>query len=166
MNLIIPPHRAFLAQLLIPTNGTINVEAYCRICRETATGKIRITKVPAGEAPLGIRKKWVGLILPCEPIAGSNDTVKEYGVVSRRDDGTVRQTVSVPQDLAILVLRQQFPQAAAWWVRAGYPRHSEWFSFGLDEVEIIEGVTIAKVKAYEDAGQGGEPLSGNNSLDR
>jgi len=30
--------------------------------------KIRIIAVPAGEAPLEIRKQWVGVVVPYDPI--------------------------------------------------------------------------------------------------
>ncbi len=164
--LIIPLGKEFLASLLL-VDGIDDVPKVTkRFYKETATGRIRIIKTPAGEAPEEIRQKWVGLELPCEPIAGSNALVQEYGTVSGKNDARRRITVSVPQDLALLVLAQRFPEVVEYWTGVGYPRRGEHFGFGFDEVELIDGVTVNRISAYEDAGQGGERLSGDGRLDR
>ena len=41
-----------------------------------ATGRVKVTKIPRGEAPEEIRAAWVGLVLPCYP------TVDEVIIVS------------------------------------------------------------------------------------
>ena len=126
------------------------------------TGRVRIKKVPLGEAPLIIRKAWVGLVLPCSPFMGFPENgEREEGVLSRREitfedkknggkkavyDGAVglhnREGVSVPQKEALLILGLVNPSAEQFWRGHRFPKPSpdDCFSFGDDEVEIITGV--------------------------
>lgn len=113
-----------------------------------ATGRIRITKVPDGEAPLEIRKAWVGLELPSHPICGYA-TESGKGVLSNEPVQN-RCEVDVPQREALEILAAKDPQAAAWWNAHGYPQGDRWFSFAREEVEIISGVTMQTVTVYDD----------------
>ncbi len=103
-----------------------------------ASGLIRITKVPAGEAPVWAREEWVGLVLPCEPTAGE---FPELGVVSGHFRPRIRPTFSVPQKEALEILAQKSKVAADWFHCSGYPHPEGFFGFGVDEAEIIQGVT-------------------------
>jgi hypothetical protein len=77
--------------------------------------RIRITSVPEGEAPLGIRQDWVGLVLPTverdEPRSG-----RAAGIVSGIPVKTRGFTVKT--DKAIAALRQAGKaRAADWWAQ-------------------------------------------------
>lgn len=106
----------------------------------TKQGRIRIIKIPDGEAPLYIRAAWVRLILPCDPYFGHPDLVIETGVLSDEPKPS-RSSFGVPQDMAISILRESNPQAALWWNQRGFPQPGGYFGFAEDEAEIIEGVT-------------------------
>jgi len=110
-----------------------------------ATGRIRITCVPAGEAPLRIRKAWVGLILPCQRICGFPSDGMDLGVLSRKKVGRNRYGFSVPQGRAVRILKKKDPVAAAWWRKHGFPKAGENFGFAEEEAEIISGVTRQKI---------------------
>src|SRR5262245_31416390 len=105
-----------------------------------ATGRIRIVRVPEGEAPLEIRQAWVGLVLPCDPYLGYPASGGEQGVCTGRKSARNRYGFGVPQDQAIAVLDIENPQAAAWWRTQGFPRGDERFCFAEAEAEIISGV--------------------------
>lgn len=102
---------------------------------------IRINKVPAGEAPLHIREKWVGLILPCDPYLGFPSSGMERGVLTGMPLYRNRRGYSVPQDAAIEILSHFCPDAAQWWKDQGFPQPDGYFGFAEDEAEIIAGVT-------------------------
>lgn len=121
-----------------------------------ATGRIRIIQIPEGEAPLWVRKAWVGLTLPCDPIcgypsqcghldeaiAGAN---KERGVLTKQPLKQNRYGFSVPQAPALIVLKKKSIRAARWWQLKGFPQHDQYFHFDQSEAEIISGVTLQTV---------------------
>ncbi|MDO8510070.1 MAG: hypothetical protein Q7S15_00405 [bacterium] len=116
-----------------------------------ATGRIRIIKIPAGEAPLEVRRAWVGLELPCDPVCGYPDSGSEIGVVSKEPLRFNRYGYSVPQAEAIAILVRHAPAAAAWWRDHCFPRaEGTCFGFGEDEAEIISGVTLQKLTEVPD----------------
>ena len=125
-------------------------------------GLVRVKEIPAGEAPLEIRERWVGLILPCHPIAGfPNKGEREKGALSGKEttykdgqpvpDGRVglynRCMVSVPQKESLRILALNCPWAANYWYRLGFPKPApnDCFAFGENEVEIISGVKFQRV---------------------
>ena len=95
--------------------------------------RVKITKVPQGEAPLSVREKWVGLVLPC---IGKSASALEEGVLSH-DLLPLKETLLVPQKEAIKELQKSSPEAAAWWNSKGFPKPAGVFTFGEDEGEII-----------------------------
>lgn len=102
----------------------------------TATGRIKIIGVPAGEAPLNIRKCWQGVVLPCEPI---------------HDD-----YFRVPQGPAIDALSSMDASAALWFRQHGYPKTKpgeDYFGFEAAVVEIISGVHRKSHVWYNDLEQ-------------
>ena len=116
------------------------------------TGSIRITKVPAGQAPHWVREKWVGLVLPCYPVAGHAGLT--LGVESLEPQPRPIGFI-VPQEEAIAILRGHDSAAAAWWNAKGFPRPMlPNFCFQFDEAEIIEGVTIQQIIEVTDEMQG------------
>ena len=89
--------------------------------------KVRIIQVPPGEAPLWVREKWVGLVLPLAQRSINPLTRSTFGVLSgprnflaavvgcftgryNRESGFV---VSVLPALQVLELAS--PEAASWW---------------------------------------------------
>jgi len=103
------------------------------------TGLIKITRTPAGEAPLWVRHAWLGLVLPCGPYVGFSEG-KSRSVISLKEVPN-RYGFSVPQKKAIEILRRVRPNAARWWLVEGYPHRGKYFCFAEDEAKIISGVT-------------------------
>ncbi len=126
---------------------------------KTIGGQIRITKVPSGEAPLEIRKAWVGLVLPCDPYLGYPDDGLDRGILSGKEVSRNRCGFSVPQDQAIEILEKEYPLAAAWWKANGFPQGGDKrFGFAEEEAEIISGVTRSKIRLYDEMeGLWGDP---------
>ena len=98
-------------------------------------GTIRIIAVPAGEAPLEVREKWIGVEIPdasYDPISrGAREVVSGAPVAPQA-------CFCVLQKDALMALAQKSEAAAGWWVKAGFPKHEECFSFRKDEAEIVE----------------------------
>jgi len=109
----------------------------------SATGRIRIVRVPAGEAPKEVRQAWVGLVLPCEPIVGFGRG-PEYNLLSQTR--RVRTYgFRVPQDLAIEALERVTPEAARWWREHGFPHPNMNFVFCENEAVILYGVVYQRL---------------------
>lgn len=121
-----------------------------------ATGRIRITKVPGGEAPFKIREAWMGIELPCHPFYGMQ-VGDERGVLSGDKVAQSRRAFTVPQAGALTALAAVNPDAAAWWRRRGYPNPSQYFSFAEDEAEIVSGVQQQQLFLAEE-GCDGDPF--------
>ena len=77
--------------------------------------RVRIVGVPSGDAPLEIRKQWLGLELPLMP--GRSDTyqVAGRGVLSGKPlaESIIGYLVSAHEAVEILASRS--PDAAKWW---------------------------------------------------
>jgi len=110
---------------------------------EKATGRIKITRVPRGEAPDWVRKAWVGLTVPCYPIAGYIPGGEATLSFKKRLDP--RQCFVVPQAKAIDALAKTNPEAAQWWNDHGFPWGPLSFTFGEGEAEIVSGVRFQKL---------------------
>ena len=76
---------------------------------------IRIVGIPPGEAPLSIRKEWVGLVLPLASHDRSAYQVETCGVVSgvKSKGSTIGYLVHIEDALAVLA--KTAPHAASWW---------------------------------------------------
>ncbi len=116
--------------------------------RAEATGRIRITKVPAGEAPLEVRQAWVGLELPSKAICGYPPVQTTRGVLSDKLAPS-RYEIAVPQHEALEILAERAPEAVAWWHAHGFPERDNWFTFAREEFEVLGGVTMQKVTIYD-----------------
>jgi hypothetical protein len=91
-----------------------------------AKGSVRIIAIPPGEAPLWVREKWVGLILPLTRY-GSANTFRTFGVLSGPRTflpqvwalalGRSNKTYGFPVNAAraVEILGHASPEAAAWW---------------------------------------------------
>lgn len=121
---------------------------------EGATGRVKIVKIPRGEAPENIRAAWVGLELPCYPTAGYIDGV-EFGFESGLVRQDSRACVIVPQKEALEVLEKSSPAAAKWWYDRGFPLgFCSNFSFGVDEVALVSGVRLQNLIEVTDEMRG------------
>ena len=111
---------------------------------EKATGRIRIVKLPRGEAPEWVRKAWIGIELLCYPhpnctinlITGKHDLV---GALSGRPVAPYFG-YDVPTTLAIRALARKNQKAAKWWREHGYPK--EYFDFHFEDecAEEMSGI--------------------------
>jgi hypothetical protein len=74
---------------------------------------VRVTEVPRGEAPLEIRKAWVGVVLPT--LGGNKPKLlEEYGALTRNPYGTI-SGYSIDGRTAIEMLAKYDSNAANWW---------------------------------------------------
>jgi hypothetical protein len=89
--------------------------------------EIRITGVPPGEAPEWVRRAWVGLVLPLAPGEDGARTLSTGGVLTGpRGCATAlvhlllgrakqRRGYVIDADVAVWLLAEKDPEAAAWW---------------------------------------------------
>ena len=113
--------------------------------------KVRIIAVPAGEAPLWVREKWVGLELPVAQISKNALIAPTFDILSRPKNflselmgcftGRYRRESGfiVPSRRALLILENSSPEAANWW-RSNAPHlwnPFRCFLFDADACEII-----------------------------
>jgi len=73
--------------------------------------QIKIIGIPPGEAPLDIRREWVGLSFPV--VGDEARDMPAYGVITGtpiKTDGYVVET-----SVALNELKKKSPLAAAWW---------------------------------------------------
>lgn len=106
-------------------------------------GKVRFIDVPKGEAPLEIRRCWVGLEVPCLCYQGqlpfSPDSGTFGAVSGKRLEFEPKYIIS--QYSAIEELAKAHPHAAEFWNRLGYPQSPvALFSFNTECVQVIEPV--------------------------
>lgn len=93
------------------------------------TGRIKIVRIPRGEAPEEHRIAWVGLVLPCEPLL--------FVVQGQKRDHTYN--FLVPQILGVQELAKTKPAAAAWFYRHCEFNNGDNLCFQEDEAEILDG---------------------------
>ena len=103
----------------------------------TTSGCISIVRIPEGEAPLWVRRAWVGILLPCDPYSGPGE---DRGAMSGQTSD-VRSCFGVSQGEAIGLLASHNAEAARWWKRQGYPRDGECFGFSKADAVILGDVT-------------------------
>ncbi len=113
-------------------------------------GHIKVICLPVGEAPYKVRKKWIGLVLPCDPFIGAPQGNTLRGVVSKKTTISFASGVSVPQDKAIEILEKWNRKAAKWFKDNGFPKPGEYFNFAEEEIQILDGVTRQEVVKVED----------------
>lgn len=78
--------------------------------------RVRIVKVPPGEAPEKVRRAWVGLVLPLADGHSGPVQVFTRGVLSgEMETDLPRMQYAVPVDAAVVLLERANPSAAAWW---------------------------------------------------
>lgn len=118
-----------------------------------ATGRIRIIKIPGGDAPEVIREKWVGLELPCYPILGYPDRNTHVQVVSRLKVDRQVRGVCVPIVAALCILEEKDLHAARWFQAANL-KPGESFFFAEDVIEIISGVRSQQMRLFPEEGVG------------
>ena len=118
---------------------------------QAAMGSVRIIDVPPGEAPLEIRKAWVGLVLPLAgnrvqarklPIAGVLTGPKNLFASLLRVFGGQRSFstgYAVETRAAIDILEKADPRAAAWWRENAPHLLAPWrhFVFAAECCELV-----------------------------
>ena len=108
-------------------------------------GIIRIISVPDGEAPLAVRKKWLGLELPVNAIHAEGS----HGVLTGKKSPQ-KIVYCVDQVLALEILSRAHSDAAMWWNEHGYPHIGNVFCFNKGEVEEVGKIEelVVVVKMY------------------
>lgn len=106
-------------------------------------GKVRFIDVPKGEAPLEIRRCWIGLEVAClcyqkQPSFGVNDGT--FGAISKeREDFEPGYIIN--QCSAINELEKVHPHAAEYWNNLGFPQNNKaLFTFDVGCIQVIEPV--------------------------
>lgn len=113
--------------------------------------QIRIVAVPPGEAPLEVRKAWVGLCLPIVDDDSRPRDPRTSGVVTGPKSffsslllvlsGRARRVSGYRVDArtAIDILEKHAPDAANWWNAHAPPRgHHRNFVFHAEVCEVVE----------------------------
>jgi hypothetical protein len=103
--------------------------------------KIRIVSIPQGEAPQWVRHAWIGCELPCILDTCGHVPVPVVGVHTRSFRGSIAG-FSVDQRVALEILHQHNPNAAAWFGDHGYPRAGERFLFKTECCEVLEQTNL------------------------
>ena len=112
---------------------------------------VRITKVPPGEAPLWVRRAWVGLELPLALRSRAAVSVGTHGVFSAPRGELARLLAAftgrvdrqrgfvVDARIAVDLLEDIDPRAAAWWRKhaAHVLRRGRCFVFAEESGEVV-----------------------------
>lgn len=94
---------------------------------------IRITSTPPGQAPLEIREKWIGVIIP---LIQQNTKGIQVGVAGGQPENVGGYRVN-PRE-AVNCLAKTSPEASSWW-NENFPVDSALaFAFSKDVCELIE----------------------------
>ena len=98
----------------------------------------RIVSTPRGQAPEEVRKEWIGVVLPLKESFNPGEGAHERNFSLERQQE--RSFVTVPVMTALKELEKKSSAAAQWF----YDNLPEFwfgcdFSFGINEVEILEG---------------------------
>lgn len=94
----------------------------------TKFGKIRIVRAPAGQAPLEIREKWVGVEMICLYHSNREQSTHHAEI---NPDPKAYEAFVVLQTHAICSLARSSPEAVSYWERNGFPT-SEAATFMFD----------------------------------
>jgi hypothetical protein len=115
-------------------------------------GSVRIINVPPGEAPLEVRKAWVGLVLP---LAGNRSKARKLPIVGvltgpktffasllnlLRGQRSFSTGFAVEVQSAVHILERAHPMAAAWW-KGNAPhllRPRKYFVFPAECCELVD----------------------------
>lgn len=93
---------------------------------------VRITSVPAGEAPLWVRQEWIGIELPD---LGLQTCSRGYGIITGRPDPDPGEHFVISVQVAVDALARKNPTAANWF-RQHISMQNE-FGFRRSEVTNI-----------------------------
>ena len=97
----------------------------------------RIVSIPRGQAPEEVRKEWIGVVLPLKESFNPGEGAHERNFSLERQQA--RSFVTVPVKAALEELAKK-SRAAAQWFYKNLPDFwfDQDFSFGVDEIEILE----------------------------
>ena len=127
-------------------------------------GNIRVTKIPGGEAPLEVREKWVGLVLPVVGIS-SND-VQE--VLSLKKTGFRGLHFWCLRSSRSLSLKNTISMRRIGGGTRGFPLPGCDFSIQLDEAEVVgrlKNIVLKEVRQFVgllEVGVGAHDYPANN----
>jgi hypothetical protein len=79
------------------------------------SNSVRIIGVPSGEAPIEIRKEWVGLVLPLMPGRDDPYQLSGRGFLSGKASTEPMIGYLVSAHEAVEILASKAPDAATWW---------------------------------------------------
>jgi hypothetical protein len=80
-----------------------------------SANRVRIVAIPSGEAPLEIRKQWVGLELPLMPGRSDAYQLACRGLLSGQELPEPMIGYLVSANDAVHILESKSPDAALWW---------------------------------------------------
>ncbi|MCX6715459.1 MAG: hypothetical protein NT077_00380 [Candidatus Taylorbacteria bacterium] len=92
---------------------------------------VRVCKVPRGDAPLEIRKQWVGLSFPVGWVINSEEFSRECGKITNCCG------VVITIQNAVIAISPRSQKAVAWLLSNVPTGHN--LIFSSDEVEVISG---------------------------
>lgn len=107
-------------------------------------GKIKITKVPKGEAPLWVRRQWIGCELPVHKHFHDCGHVPVYVRGVKTGNSTLQKSdgFDIAQTEALWQLEKKGTKTALkalkWWRDNGFPSSRECFRFDSDCAEVTE----------------------------
>ncbi len=96
--------------------------------------KVKIIAAPAGEAPLWVRKAWVGLELPLDEVQGEEPVIGALGGKPAKGN---RGGYLVPFQEAVEILRASNPRAARWWDNSPLAGIARSLAFGKQYCELV-----------------------------
>ncbi len=98
--------------------------------------KIRITSVPAGQAPEWVREQWVGLEIPIKAIDLNRGVHTGVHGGLAEPENIMGYPVDAMQAVEILAIKS--PKAAAWWRENTLLEHMSALVFGKMFCELLE----------------------------
>jgi hypothetical protein len=128
-----------------------------RELKDSDFGRIRFVDAPDGGAPIDVRRQWIGIEVPClflaEPTDGTDDTHYSTDIVTG-ERKAVGSSYIVYQIHAIEALLMVAPEAAEWFMTAGYPTGFDaLFNFNMESAEPLTPIRTREefMKSFMDA---------------
>lgn len=103
------------------------------------SGSIRVIKRPHGEAPIWVRDKWIGLIIPC---FGFRENDADLKTVTNMIRLPTKSIYMVDRDTALSALTKVDPAAAKWYSDHTAAEPDRVWALGADEVEEFQPVLV------------------------
>ena len=128
---------------------------------EQTTGRMKIIKIPHGDAPEEIRAQWVGLTLQCYPtFSRLHECFTKTGELNAKAHDELNPWgVWVPSESAMDVLESKRREAFHYFhLVERLPKQGVNFFFRRDEVEVLhESVTWPQITLVPEEAMGHQP---------